>query len=37
MLLAMLVFESAFGLPGVILAPILYAYAKRELADRGLV
>jgi predicted PurR-regulated permease PerM len=37
MLLAMLVFESAFGLPGVVLAPILYAYAKRELADRGLV
>ena len=37
MLLAMLVFEAAFGLPGVILAPILYAYAKRELASRGLV
>ena len=37
MLLAMLVFEAAFGLPGVILAPILYAYAKRELASRDLV
>ena len=37
MLLAMLVFEAAFGLPGVILAPILYAYAKGELASRGLV
>ena len=37
MLLAMVVFESAFGLPGVVLAPILYAYAKRELADRGLI
>jgi predicted PurR-regulated permease PerM len=36
-LLAMLVMESAFGLAGVALAPILYAYLKRELADRGLV
>ena len=37
MLLAMVIFESAFGLPGVVLAPILYAYAKRELVDRGLL
>ena len=37
MLLAMVVFESAFGLPGVVLAPILYAYAKGELKDHGLV
>ncbi len=36
-LLAMLCFEVAFGVPGVVLAPIVYAYAKRELADRGLI
>lgn len=36
-LLSMLVFEAAFGLHGVILAPIAYAYAKQELIDRGLV
>jgi predicted PurR-regulated permease PerM len=33
-LLAMLCFEAAFGVPGLVLAPIVYAYAKRELADR---
>jgi predicted PurR-regulated permease PerM len=37
LLVVMLVFESAFGIAGVIAAPILYAYAKRELADRGLI
>ena len=31
LLLAMLVMEAAFGLPGVIAAPIFYAYVKREL------
>jgi predicted PurR-regulated permease PerM len=36
-LIAMLCFEAAFGIPGVILAPIVYAYAKQELADRGLI
>jgi predicted PurR-regulated permease PerM len=36
-LLAIVVLEVAFGLPGVVLAPILYAYVKGELADRGLV
>ena len=36
-LMAMLCFEAAFGLQGVILAPIVYAYAKRELKDRGLI
>jgi predicted PurR-regulated permease PerM len=36
-LLAMLIFEAAFGLHGVILAPIVYAYGKQELIDRGLV
>ena len=37
LLLAMLVMESAFGLPGVVAAPIYYAYLKQELTDRGLV
>jgi predicted PurR-regulated permease PerM len=36
-LAALLVFEAAFGLPGVIIAPIVYAYAKKELQDRGLI
>jgi predicted PurR-regulated permease PerM len=36
-LLAMLTLEAAFGLMGLVLAPILYAYLKRELALRGLV
>ncbi len=36
-LLAILVFEAAFGIPGVILAPVVYAWAKGELAARGLV
>ncbi len=31
LLLAMLVMESAFGIPGMIAAPIFYAYIKREL------
>ncbi len=35
LLAAMLVMEAAFGIPGVIAAPIYYAYAKRELADGG--
>ncbi|WP_179401245.1 AI-2E family transporter [Burkholderia guangdongensis] len=30
-LLAMIVMEAAFGVPGVIAAPIFYAYLKREL------
>ncbi len=34
MLLAMLVMEAAFGIPGVIAAPIFYAYLKSELAAR---
>ena len=37
LLLAMLVMEAAFGLPGVVAAPIYYAYLKQELVDRGLV
>jgi predicted PurR-regulated permease PerM len=37
LLLAMLVMEAAFGLPGVIAAPVYYAYLKLELIDAGLV
>ena len=37
LLAAMLVMESMFGIPGVIAAPVFYAYIKRELSDRGLV
>ena len=36
-LLAILVGETAFGVSGVVLAPIIYAFLKRELRDRGLV
>lgn len=37
LLLAMLAMEAAFGLPGVIAAPIYYAYLKDELRTAGLV
>jgi predicted PurR-regulated permease PerM len=37
MLLAMLAMEAAFGIPGVIAAPIYYAYVKNELSTRGLI
>ena len=37
LLLAMLAMEAAFGLSGVIAAPIYYAYVKNELAARGWV
>jgi predicted PurR-regulated permease PerM len=37
LLLAMLVMEAAFGIAGVVAAPIYYAYLKDELADRGLI
>jgi predicted PurR-regulated permease PerM len=37
LLLAMLAMEAAFGLAGVVAAPIYYAYLKHELAERGLV
>lgn len=35
LLAAMLVMEACFGLPGVIAAPIFYAYVKRELRQVG--
>ena len=37
LLFAMIVMEAAFGLPGVIAAPVFYAYAKTELVARKLV
>jgi predicted PurR-regulated permease PerM len=37
LLIAMLVMEVAFGIAGLIAAPIYYAYIKQELSDAGLV
>lgn len=37
LLTAMLVMETLFGIPGVVAAPVLYAYVKHELSERGLV
>jgi len=36
-LMAILVGEAAFGLQGIILGPVIYTFAKRELKDKGLV
>ena len=36
-LLAMLVLESAFGLKGLVAAPIFYAYLKDELTEKKLI
>ena len=37
LLVAMLIGESIFGMPGVIAAPVFYAYGKKELRERGLI
>jgi predicted PurR-regulated permease PerM len=37
LLIAMLSMEVAFGIAGLIAAPIYYAYIKQELSDAGLV
>ncbi|MEN3367714.1 MAG: hypothetical protein V7606_4988 [Burkholderiales bacterium] len=37
LLIAMLIMEAIFGIPGVVAAPVFYAYAKKELEDQGLV
>ncbi len=37
LLTAMLVMEAAFGVAGVIAAPVFYAYLKRELYDKNLI
>jgi predicted PurR-regulated permease PerM len=37
LLLAMLIMDACFGIPGVIAAPIYYAYLKDELSTRKLI
>jgi predicted PurR-regulated permease PerM len=37
LLAAMLIMEALFGIPGVIAAPVFYAYLKSELSKAGLV
>jgi predicted PurR-regulated permease PerM len=37
LLIAMLAMEAAFGIPGLVAAPIFYAYFKSELTGKGLV
>jgi predicted PurR-regulated permease PerM len=37
LLVAMLLCEAAFGLPGVVAAPIFYAYLKAELEAERLI
>ncbi|MDT3707139.1 MAG: hypothetical protein ROZ09_09950 [Thiobacillus sp.] len=37
LLVAMLLMEAAFGMAGVVAAPIFYAYIKKELSDRELI
>ena len=37
LLLAMLVMDAVFGIPGVIAAPIYYAYLKNELSAQNLI
>jgi predicted PurR-regulated permease PerM len=37
LLLAMLLMEATFGLPGLVAAPVYYAYLKDELRGQGLV
>jgi hypothetical protein len=37
LLIVMLAMEAAFGVPGVIAAPVFYAYIKKELSDRNLI
>jgi predicted PurR-regulated permease PerM len=37
LLVAMLVMDAIFGIPGVAAAPIYYAYPKNELSARSLI
>jgi predicted PurR-regulated permease PerM len=37
LLIAMILLEVAFGIAGLIAAPIYYAYIKNELSDAGLI
>ena len=34
---AILLMETLFGMPGVVAAPVFYAYIKQELRDGGMV
>jgi predicted PurR-regulated permease PerM len=36
-LFAIIIGEAAFGISGVVMAPIVYAFIKRELRERALV
>jgi len=36
-LIAMLVMEAAFGIPGLVTGPVVYAYVKSELTATGLL
>jgi predicted PurR-regulated permease PerM len=36
-LMAIIIGEAAFGISGVVMAPIVYAFIKRELRERALV
>jgi len=36
-LIAMLAMEAIFGIPGLVAAPVYYAYVKNELSGRGLI
>jgi hypothetical protein len=33
----MVVMDAAFGVPGVVAAPIFYAYLKNELSEKRLI
>ncbi len=35
--MAIVIGETAFGVAGVVMAPIIYTFVKRELRERGLV
>jgi predicted PurR-regulated permease PerM len=37
LLIAMMTMEALFGIPGLVAAPIYYAYVKSELLDAGLI
>jgi predicted PurR-regulated permease PerM len=37
LLVAILVMETMFGVPGLVAAPVFYAYVKKELIDRDLI
>jgi len=37
LLIAMLLMEAAFGLPGIVAAPVYYAWVKAELRQRALI